>query len=71
VTPDLVVDVNTLAARAAEPVICREVLKQGSNVHVVYCLTRADWRRYRRAEADEAEDLTRAMQSGSYSTIFR
>jgi hypothetical protein len=71
VTPDLVVDVNQLAARAPEPAICREVLKQGSNVHVIYCLTRADWRRYRRAEADDAEEFVRALQGGTYSTIYR
>jgi hypothetical protein len=71
VTPDLVVDVNQLAARAPEPVLCREVLKQGSNVHVIYCLTRSDWKRYKRAEADEAEELVRALQGGSYSTIYR
>jgi hypothetical protein len=71
VTPDLVVDVNQLAARAPEPIVCREVLKQGSNVHVIYCLTRADWRRYRRAEAADAEDFVRALQGGTYSTIYR
>jgi hypothetical protein len=71
VTPDLVVDVNQLAARAPEPVICREILKQGSNVHVIYCLTRADWKRYKRAEADEAEDLVRALQGGPFSTLYR
>jgi hypothetical protein len=71
VTPDLVVDVNQLAARAPDPVICRDVLKQGSNTHVIYCLTRADWRRYKRIEADEAEDFVRALQGGTYGIIYR
>ena len=71
VSPDLVVDVNQLAARAPDPVVCREVLKQGSNTHVIYCLTRADWRRYKRVEADEAEDFVRALQGGTYGIIYR
>ena len=71
VAPDLVVDVNQLAARAPDPVICREVLKRGSNVHAIYCLTRADWRRYRRIEADEAEEFVRALQGGTYGVVYR
>ena len=71
VSPDLVVDVNQIAARAPDPVVCREVLKQGSNMHVIYCLTRADWRRYKRIEADEAEDFVRALQGGTYGIVYK
>jgi hypothetical protein len=66
VTPDLVVDVNDLAARAAAPIICRDMLKPNSNVIVRQCLTAADWKRYRTVEAQKAAQIVRMMQGGGY-----
>ena len=66
VTPDLVVDVNDLAARAAAPIICRDLLKPNSNVIVRQCLTEADWKRYKNAEAQKAAQIVRMMQGGAY-----
>jgi len=66
VTPDLVVDVNDLAARAAAPIICRDMLKPNSNVIVRQCLTEADWKRYRTVEARKAAQIVRMMQGGGY-----
>jgi hypothetical protein len=66
VTPDLVVDVKDLAARAPSPIICRDMLKPNSNVIVRQCLTEPDWKRYRAAEAQRAAQLVRMMQGGGY-----
>jgi hypothetical protein len=66
VTPDLVVDVNDLAARAPAPVICRDMLKPNSNVIVRQCLTEADWKRFKTAEAARAAQIVRMMQGGGY-----
>jgi hypothetical protein len=66
VVPAKVVDVNELVASQAPPVICREVLKRNSNVHVNLCGTAEEWKRYARREAEDAESLTRMMQGGRY-----
>ena len=51
VVPNTVVDANELVARTPPPVICKEILKPGSNVHIQQCMT-----------ADELETL-RALRS--------
>jgi len=66
VTPNLVVDVNDLAARAPAPVICRDMLKPNSNVIVRQCMTAADWKRYSTAEAEQAGAIVRMLQGGAY-----
>ncbi len=66
VTPDLVVDVNDLAARAPAPVICRDMLERNSNVMIRRCLTEAAWKRYKNAEAQHAASIVRMLQGGAY-----
>lgn len=66
VVPDTIVDANELAARTPPPVICRQMLKQGSNVIIQQCLTAKDWKEYERREARQAESLVRMMQRGAY-----
>lgn len=66
VTPDLVIDVNDLAARAPAPVICRDVLRPNSNVIVRQCLTQADWKRFQTAEAQRAGEIVRMLQGRAY-----
>lgn len=66
VTPNLVVDVNDLAARAGAPIICREMLKQSSNVVTTQCMTAADWKRFERREAQEAAEIVRMLQGSRY-----
>ena len=66
VTPNLVVDVNDLAARAPAPVICRDMLKPNSNVITRRCMTEGDWKRYQNAEAQNAASLVRQLQGGAY-----
>jgi len=66
VTPNLVVDVNDLAVRAPAPVICRDMLKPNSNVITRQCMTEADWKRYKNAEAQHAASLVRMLQGGAY-----
>ena len=66
VTPNLIIDVNDLAARAPAPFICRDVLKQGSNVLVRQCMTEANWKFYRRRDAQQAAELTRMLQGSHY-----
>jgi hypothetical protein len=66
VTPNLVVDVNDLAARAPAPVICRDMLKPNSNVITRQCMTEADWKRYKIAEAANAAEIVRTLQGGAY-----
>lgn len=66
VTPNLVVDVNDLAARAPAPVICRDMLKPNSNVITRHCMTEADWKRYKNAEAQHAASIVRMLQGGAY-----
>jgi hypothetical protein len=66
IVPVTVLDVNQLIATQAPHVICREVLKQGSNVHVTQCLTADLWKRYERQEAQEAARTVRMMQGNPY-----
>lgn len=74
--PPTVVDGNQLAARSAATPICRDVLRRGSNVHVIECRTAEQWRIYERAEAQAAGELVRRMQRGARpddpnSNVFR
>lgn len=66
VVPVTVLDVNQLVASQAPPVICREILRRGSNVHVSLCGTAEQWKRYAHREAEDAAALTRMMQGGRY-----
>jgi hypothetical protein len=66
VVPNAVVDANELVARTPPPVICKEILKPGSNVHVQQCMTADNWKRYQRYEAQNAAELVRMMQGGAY-----
>lgn len=66
VAPNLVIDVNDLAARAPAPVICRDMLKPNSNVITRQCMTEADWKRYKYAEAEHAASIVRMLQGRAY-----
>ena len=66
ITPDLIVDANELIARQPTPPICRDVLRQNSNVIVTRCMSAADWKTYERREAREAEAVVRMLQGGHY-----
>lgn len=66
VVPDVVVDANELAARTPPPVICRHMLRQGSNVIIQRCMTAQDWKLYERREAEEARAIVRTLQRGAY-----
>ena len=66
VVPNTVVDANELIARTPPPVICKEILKPGSNVHIQQCMTADNWKRYERYEAQNAAELVRMMQGGAY-----
>jgi hypothetical protein len=66
VTPDLVIDVNELAARTPPPILCRDMLRPGSNVIVKTCGTTADWKRFERRQEKAAEETVRTFQRGRY-----
>jgi hypothetical protein len=66
VVPDTIVDANELVARTPPPVICRHVLKQGSNVIIEQCRTAQDWKLYERRQAQEAAAIVRTLQRGAY-----
>ncbi|HZF32114.1 MAG TPA: hypothetical protein VE907_23555 [Gammaproteobacteria bacterium] len=66
VIPDAVLDIDEINASTSPPLICRDVLKANSNMHVRQCLTEADWKVYERAAARRAEELTRMLQGGLY-----
>lgn len=60
VTPNLVVD-----ARDPNPsgtVVCRELLREGSNVIVKRCMTLKDWETFERIQEQQAEDFVRRLQ---------
>jgi len=66
VVPDAIVDANELVARTPPPVICRHMLKQGSNVIIQQCMTEKDWKVYERRQAQEAQSIVRTLQRGAY-----
>lgn len=47
-------------------VVCRDMLKQGSNVITTTCMSRNDWKRYERRRAEEAAAIVRMLQGGAY-----
>jgi hypothetical protein len=53
-------------ATGPPPVRCREMLKQGSNVIVTYCMTLADWERFERRQARDAQAVVRTLQGGAF-----
>lgn len=62
-----VVDLNNMqAADSAGTVTCRDMLKQGSNVIVTRCMTEADWQRFKRQEAIEAQQIVRMLQGSAF-----
>ena len=64
--PVKVVDAAALIARDPPPVVCREMLKRNSNVHILQCLTAEQWKIYQRAEAADAARIVRMMQGNPY-----
>ena len=64
--PVKVVDAAELIAREPPRVICREILKPNSNVHVLQCLTAENWKIWDRAEARNAAAIVRMMQGNPY-----
>lgn len=64
--PVTVVAAAELIAREPPPVICREILKQGSNVHILQCMTAESWKVFQRAEARNAASIVRMMQGRPY-----
>ena len=64
IVPDRVVDANELIAREPAPVICRQMLKQGSNVIIQQCMTEENWKRFERQQAREAQEFVRMLQNG-------
>jgi hypothetical protein len=66
VAPALVVDAHEMATRTGPPIICREVLKQGSNVITTECRTAEGWKLYERRQAQEAAEIVRMLQGSRY-----
>lgn len=62
--PDLVVDALDPAPESA--VVCRDVLKQGSNVIVTRCMTIAGWERFDRQQEHDAQAFVRMLQGSAY-----
>jgi hypothetical protein len=61
-----VVDVNELVASTPPALICRQILKQGSNVVITQCLTAKDWKAFQRRQEQDAQEITRMLQGGHY-----
>jgi hypothetical protein len=61
-----VVDVNELVASTPPPLICRQILKQGSNVIVTQCLTAKDWKLFQRRQEQDAAEIVRMLQGSKY-----
>jgi hypothetical protein len=61
-----VVDVNELVASTPPPLICKQMLKQGSNVIVTQCLTEKDWKAFQRRQEQDAQEITRMLQGSRY-----
>lgn len=59
--PVLVVDVNE-SVQARPEVVCRDMLKPGSNVIITQCMTAANWKLYQRRVELEAREIVRALQ---------
>lgn len=61
-----VVGLEEVALDPGSVVVCREMLKQGSNVIVARCMSRNDWKRYQRIESLEAQRIVRTLQGSAY-----
>jgi hypothetical protein len=62
VVPDKVIDLNAVIDDSPSRVVCKEMLKEMSNVVVKRCMTVADWEKYKRAQALRAEEFVRQLQ---------
>lgn len=72
-SPDAIVEAETTEVTLEEitldpgsVVVCRDMLKQGSNVITTTCMSRNDWKRYERFRAEEAAAIVRTLQGGAY-----
>lgn len=61
-----VVTLEEISIDPGSVVICRDGLKQGSNVIVTTCMSRNDWKRRKVREAAEAASFVRTLQGGAY-----
>ena len=61
-----VVSLEEITLNPGSVVICRDMLKQGSNVIITTCLSRDDWQRYERREARDAAEIVRFLQGSAY-----
>jgi hypothetical protein len=64
VTPDLTVDATE--QNPGGRVVCRDILKQGSNVIVTRCMTLDAWEVFERIQEQQAKEFLRAVQGGTY-----
>lgn len=61
-----VIDLNETVDDSASTVVCRQMLRQNSNVITTNCMTRADWKEFERRQALQAEEFVRRLQNGTY-----
>jgi PBP1b-binding outer membrane lipoprotein LpoB len=61
-----VINLNAIVNDAGRTVVCRDMLKQGSNVIATTCMTRDDWVRFQRRQEAEARAFVRVLQGGAY-----
>jgi hypothetical protein len=66
VTALRVIDLNKTVDDSASTVVCRQMLRQNSNVITTNCMTRADWKEFERRQALQAEEFVRRLQNGTY-----
>lgn len=62
VEPAQIIDLNAAVDDSASTVICREMLKEMSNVVITRCMTAADWERFERMQAIWAQEFLRRLQ---------
>ncbi len=60
------VTLEELTLNPGSVIICREMLKQGSNVIIRRCLSRDDWKLYKRREARDAAEIVRFLQGSAF-----
>lgn len=65
-TDPTVVSLDEITMDPGSVVICREMLKQGSNVIVATCMSREDWKRYERRRAQDAAAVVRFLQGSAF-----
>ncbi len=61
-----VVTLEEITLNPGSVIVCREMLKQGSNVIVKTCMSRDDWVRYKRREARDAAAVVRFLQGSAF-----